>query len=95
MTTETETTFFGIPVKGEHPGYYTERRSVPQKSAAELKATIDAIFATGIVDAIVWHQYTPYFNDGDPCVFHMSLNGFVFKSSQEEEEAEPEGFDWD
>lgn len=29
------------------------------------------------VYGIIWSQYTPYFNDGDECIFHMNdIHGF-------------------
>lgn len=31
------------------------------------------------VKAIKWAQYTPYFNDGDPCNFGVSEFGFFFE----------------
>lgn len=34
----------------------------------ELKAFFDS---NPNIDAIRWHQYTPYFNDGDQCVFRV------------------------
>lgn len=34
--------------------------------------------------AIVWTQYTPYFNDGEACTF--SVNGFDLKTEAEREE---------
>ena len=31
------------------------------------------------VKGIKWAQYTPYFNDGDPCTFSVSAFGFFFE----------------
>jgi hypothetical protein len=45
------------------------------------------------VERIVWVQYTPYFNDGDPCVFgYRSLDVYPFGFS-ETQEAQEEGLD--
>lgn len=33
------------------------------------------------VEFLYWNQYTPYFNDGDPCVFNVrefALNGYEY-----------------
>lgn len=43
-----------------------------------IKDTIERGFATifdryPILGSVVWTQYTPYWNDGEPCVFHSSF----------------------
>ena len=39
---------------------------------AELKTVFKAVFAEyPNVTRLTWRQYTPYFNDGDPCVFSV------------------------
>ncbi len=43
------------------------------------------------VKALGWAQYTPYFNDGDPCVFH--LHG-LHASAKDEREDELYGEGW-
>ncbi len=35
------------------------------------------------VNAIRWTQYTPYFNDGDPCIFHV--NDVYFTNAKDEQ----------
>jgi len=40
----------------------------------------------GKFDAIRWRQYTPYFNDGDPCVFN--LHGVYFREAGTPEDTE-------
>ena len=52
------------------------------------------------VERIVWTQYTPYFNDGDPCEFTIGEMFFVPHNIKDEdgEEIEPEcmnNYDWD
>lgn len=45
------------------------------------------------IERIIWVQYTPYFNDGDPCVFkYRSLDAYPFGFS-ETPEAQEEGLD--
>lgn len=58
--------FLGIPisgtiVRGEH--------SVPQRPLEEFTPLIQAVLDDENVSAFGWQQYTPYFNDGEPCVF--------------------------
>lgn len=58
--------YFGIPIEGD----FTESSSVVEQDPDEefhkaIKAMLDD---PEIVD-FGWQQYTPYFNDGDPCTF--------------------------
>ena len=56
--------------------------------AAELKA----LFAKHEdVRAVQWVQYTPYFNDGDPCVFRAYTRGVMLTT----DEGEVDDFDFD
>jgi hypothetical protein len=48
---------------------FEEPRKVNQLSAAEFTAEIDRLLALDGVVGVIWEQYTPYFNDGDPCEF--------------------------
>lgn len=38
----------------------------------ELAEQARAVFADERIRAIRWTQYTPYFNDGDPCIFRVN-----------------------
>ena len=63
---------FSSPVFGEVN--YSFRQNIDQLPAASLEALFDNAWAEGVT-AIVWNQYTPYFNDGDTCVFSASCEG--------------------
>lgn len=41
------------------------------------------------VQAVVWSQYTPYFNDGDECVFSVNEPSFVTKNFDVEDILNP------
>ena len=41
------------------------------------------------VQAVVWSQYTPYFNDGDECVFSVNDPCFITKNFDREELLNP------
>lgn len=72
------------------------------KKSAELKAKTDAlrkeaaemvkpllmefIKANPQVTAIKWTQYTPYFNDGDACVFRVQDPEFFFDGMDHDED---------
>lgn len=66
MTSTAHTNFLGIPVDGDI------RRGdsrTPQRPLSELEPLIRAVLADPTIHSFGWHQYTPYFNDGEPCVF--------------------------
>lgn len=73
---EAPSTFAGLPISGD-VSYYAEPREKRQKTAEEFKAALDVLFAVDGVKAVVWTQYTPYFNDGDPCTFGINFTGVV------------------
>lgn len=46
--------------------------AVKVQGEAAVKSLIAEFFAANpTIEAVKWTQYTPYFNDGDPCVFHV------------------------
>jgi hypothetical protein len=68
--------FLGIPVVGD----IEEADKRPnQKPVEELSPYLEAVFADDSIEAIRWEQYTPYFNDGDPCVFGICEPRFALK----------------
>lgn len=86
----------GRPVTGELP---TSRRRprAEQKSIEGFVAALDELFAFPQVEAVRWTQYTPSFNDGDPCVFTtgeftVKLEGVEEGDEDEEESYERGGF---
>lgn len=46
------------------------------------------------IAAIEWTQYTPYFNDGDPCVFGMNLDTWGSFYTHDGWAAEEDENDW-
>lgn len=63
------TVAFGRPVTGDVKHYTTV---VSQDDPAKFIAALDEVLALPNVEAVKWTQYTPYFNDGDACVFGAS-----------------------
>jgi len=64
----TGTNFLGIPVEGS---IQQADKRVPQKPLSELEPLMRAVLDDSYIDSFGWTQYTPYFNDGDPCVFSV------------------------
>ena len=63
----TDRNFGGIEVVGE---YSEGSRELPeQRPLEELVYLLKQVLANPVVEAVKWRQYTPYFNDGEPCVF--------------------------
>lgn len=60
------TNFLGIPVQGD-----ITRGSdrVEQKPIEELQPILQAVLDDPTIVEFGWRQYTPYFNDGEPCTF--------------------------
>lgn len=57
------------PIKGDITRSY--HHDTPQVDAATFLAEVDRALAVPGVRGLVWEQYTPYFNDGEPCEFSV------------------------
>jgi len=56
------------------------KQTIQEKLKKEFKTIIAKLFEENSeLKAIVWEQYTPYFNDGDPCIFQV--NDFAFTNA--------------
>lgn len=70
----TKTNFLGIPVAGD---INKGNDRTPQKPLSELEPLMRAVLDDPTIKAFGWNQYTPYFNDGDPCVFRLDEPWFL------------------
>ena len=66
MTSTTTTNFLGIPVDGD---IVRGDKRTAQRPLDEFAPILQAVLDDPTVAEFGWRQYTPYFNDGDPCVF--------------------------
>jgi len=58
------------------------KKAFQDQMQVQLKALFASFFQTHPeVVGICWEQYTPYFNDGDPCEFRVG--DFLYTTSQE------------
>lgn len=76
-----------------------DRSQVPQASPLEFLSFIDTLLALPGVTAVGWTQYTPYFNDGDPCEFSvgeisLQLDPEVFGEVEDDDTWGLEGDNW-
>ena len=79
--------FLGMPIEGEL--YRSGRQKANQLSEQEVTELVLAVINYPEVRAIGWNQYTPYFNDGEPCVFRtgepiISLHGITADEATED-----------
>lgn len=62
------------------------KKEVEKESAIVFKKSMVSFFeAFPEVSKILWTQYTPYFNDGDPCTFSLGEVYFVPKDVEDED----------
>ncbi len=95
MKTKTQTSFLGIPVDGD---ITRGDKRTPQKDLSELEPLMRAVLADEYIHSFGWTQYTPYFNDGDPCVFSVGEPWFrtvddVKDKTSESEDDEDEDYE--
>lgn len=84
MTT-TKTNFLGIPVEGD---IAKGDKRVSQRPLSELEPLIRAVLDDPTMKAFGWAQYTPYFNDGDPCTFSASQPWFLTNADPDPDDVE-------
>lgn len=66
-----------------------ERASIAQtEGRPAVFQILKPLFEYPGVESIYWTQYTPYFNDGDPCVFHVHFEPYI--NYDTEEDGDPE-----
>lgn len=64
-------------LKKEEKVLGAKKREVVSELLTSLK---DIIRSCEMIDSVRWNQYTPYFNDGEPCYF--SVNNLEYKFSE-------------
>jgi hypothetical protein len=88
-------TFMGMTIEGE-VGRFTPRPA--QRPAEELLPYVNNLLAFDEIAGVKWTQYTPYFNDGDACVFSangpmLTLTEDADKTAEDDEEQEEYAYD--
>lgn len=84
--TEVIAEVFGRPVTGDIRQSESRAEQWPDEQFLPL---LDALLDVHRVEAVRWSQYTPYFNDGDPCVF--SVREAEVRFSEDETDDEEDG----
>jgi hypothetical protein len=81
----TNVNFLGIPVEGE---ITKPTKRTPQKPLSELEPLMRAVLDDTTMKAFGWSQYTPYFNDGEPCVFSTNQPWFLTDADPDPDDVE-------
>lgn len=81
-------TFLGIPVDGD---IIAAEKRTAQRPLKELTPIVQAVLDDPHVVEFGWRQYTPYFNDGDPCVF--GAHGTWLRTDADDPDADSEDLD--
>lgn len=81
----------GRPVTGDI-NTWSRARLPDQLPIEDFVAQLDKLFAYPEVEAVRWHQYTPGFNDGDPCVFSTGEFGVKLTGGDEDGGDYDDGF---
>lgn len=69
MEKVTTKNFLGIPVEGEI-SYFADN-PVEQKPLEDFQPILQAVLEDPFIVNFGWTQFTPYFNDGEACIFHI------------------------
>lgn len=79
-------------ISGDLDSVARNRTMSPPTTSSEFLEATDAILNLPGVTAVRWRQYTPYFNDGDPCEF--TVDGIYVRLTPLEEEDDEECGDY-
>jgi hypothetical protein len=80
--------FLGIPVRGD---ITRGARMLDQRPLEEFSPLIQALLDDPYIVEFGWHQYTPYFNDGEPCEF--GANNLWVRTADMPEEVEDRDYE--
>lgn len=83
--TEQTRNFLGIPVQGDITRGMDRK---DQRPIEELQPILQAVLDDPSIVEFGWQQYTPYFNDGEPCTF--SVSGTWVRTTADEDADEDE-----
>jgi hypothetical protein len=64
------------------------RLEYAEKLKLDFQKVTDSMFTDTGIQAIAWTQYTPYFNDGDECVFDVNAPTFILGGFDPDEEVD-------
>lgn len=84
-------------IKNEFKTFEAKKKALTEQLKQEFPALLKPLFEKyPSVEKIRWAQYTPYFNDGDECVFRANVEELainddeMYEGSDENEDAQIE-----
>ena len=92
MADDTKKNFLGIPIEGD---ITRGQRKTEQKPLEELSPLLQAAIVHPDIHVFGWNQYTPYFNDGDPCIFSVHELWATPVNAAEDDDAYHDGVEYD
>jgi hypothetical protein len=70
-------------IKGEFAAFAEKKKALTDQLKGEFPAILKPLFDKyPSVDTIRWHQYTPYFNDGDECTFSAHIDSLAINDDE-------------
>jgi hypothetical protein len=85
VTEKATQNFLGIPIEGD---IIRGEKKKDQRPMEEITPLFQTVLDQPEVLRFGWTQYTPYFNDGDPCIFGVNELWAVPVGTSEEDEDE-------
>ena len=92
----------GRPIRGSVQP--TRDAEVEQWGAEKFMELLDDLLDEPNVEAVRWRQYTPYFNDGEPCIFGVGefkvklgkgqKSTYMLTDDDDEEDDDEDSADW-
>lgn len=91
MTRQSE--LLGIPITGD---YNSGQELADQYPLSDFQLVFGGLMNDPAIEEVGWHQYTPYFNDGDPCYFGIHGGPWVKPFGRKfEDEYEEDDYKYD
>lgn len=84
----TTNTFLGIPIEGDIVRRDPKKK---QRTLEEFSPILQAVLSDPSIIEFGWTQYTPHFNDGDPCEFGVGSPWFRTAENAAETPADEDG----
>jgi hypothetical protein len=85
-------------LKSEIESFIEIARKAEEELQRKCESTLKTVFQkfwerNPEVNSVVWHQYAPYFNDGEPCEF--SVHDPLFSNASKEEDIDDIRWDYE
>lgn len=77
-------------IQKEFEAFATKKKEMVEQLRADFPSILKPLFdESKLIDSIGWSQYTPYFNDGDECIFRTNLDYLYVNGFNEDDDEYP------